>query len=103
MKSTHSPKLRPALADALVVLLVLALAIGTAWWFYGGLRRSGPAEYIITHRGEEIARGPLSQPQEIAVDGKWGQNTTNAAGGLTADQYANIYYKQNSWSGRSDR
>ena len=71
MKSTHSPKLRPALADALVVLLVLALAIGTAWWFYGGLRRSGPAEYIITHRGEEIARGPLSQPQEIAVDGEY--------------------------------
>ena len=45
----------------------------------------------------------LPADQQIAVDGKWGQNTTNAAGGLTADQYANIYYKQNSWSGRSDR
>lgn len=45
----------------------------------------------------------LPADQQITVDGKWGQNTTNAAGGLTADQYANIYYKQNSWSGRSDR
>ena len=71
MKSTHSPKLRPTFFDALVVLLVLALAIGTAWWFYGGLRRSGPAEYIITHRGQEIARGELSQPREIAVDGEY--------------------------------
>ena len=71
MKSTHSPKLRPTFCDAIVVLLVIALAIGTAWWFYGGLRRSGPAEYIITHRGEEIARGPLSQAREIAVDGQY--------------------------------
>lgn len=45
----------------------------------------------------------LPADQQIAVDGKWGESTANAAGGLTADQYAAIYYKQNSWSGRSDR
>ena len=71
MKSAPSPKLRPTFFDAIVVLLVIALALGSAWWFYGGLRRSGPAEYIITHRGEEIARGPLSQPCELAVDGDY--------------------------------
>ena len=71
MKSMHSPKLRPAFADLLVVLLVAALAIGTARWFYGGLRRSGPTEYIITHRGEEIARGSLTEPLELTVDGEY--------------------------------
>lgn len=71
MKSTHSPKLRPTFFDGIVVLLVIALAIGTAWWFYGGLSRSGPAEYIITHRGEEIARGDLADPREITVDGQY--------------------------------
>ena len=39
----------------------------------------------------------------IAVDGKWGRETQDAANGLTADEYARIYYKQNAWSGRSDR
>ena len=71
MKSVHSPKLRPTFCDAIVVVLVLALAIGTAWWFYGGLSRSGPAEYIVTHRGEEIARGDLAEPCEITVDGEY--------------------------------
>ena len=71
MKSSHSPKLRPTLFDAVVVLLVAALAVVTAAWFYGGMSRSGPAEYIITHRGEEIARGQLSQTREITVDGEY--------------------------------
>ena len=70
MKSAHSPNLRPTFCDAIVVVLVIALAIGTSWWFYGGLTRSGPAGYIITHRGEEIARGDLTEPREITVDGE---------------------------------
>lgn len=45
----------------------------------------------------------LPENEKIAVDGLWGEATKRAAGNLTADQYANIYYKQNSWSGRSDR
>lgn len=69
--SKSSPKLRPTFFDAVVVLLVAALAVATAAWFYGGLSRSGPAEYIITHRGEEIARGPLSQARELSVDGEY--------------------------------
>ena len=71
MKSARSPKLRPTFCDAIVVLLVAALALGTAWWFYGGLTRSGPAEYIITHRGEEIASAPLREAREISVDGEY--------------------------------
>lgn len=45
----------------------------------------------------------LPDGQKIAVDGKWGNATSAAAGGMTAQEYASIYYKQNSWSGRSDR
>lgn len=45
----------------------------------------------------------LPDGQKIAVDGKWGPATQAAAGGYTADEYARVYYKQNSWSGRSDR
>ena len=45
----------------------------------------------------------LPAGQKIAVDGKWGPATQAAAGGYTADEYAKVYYKQNSWSGRSDR
>ena len=45
----------------------------------------------------------LPAGQKIAVDGKWGPATQAAAGGYTADEYARVYYKQNSWSGRSDR
>lgn len=41
--------------------------------------------------------------QQIAVDGKWGAETTAATGGKTADEYAKAYYAANSWSGRSDR
>ena len=71
MKSAHSPNLRPTFCDAIVVVLVIALAIGTSWWFYGGLTRSGPAGYIITHRGEEITSAPLHEAREIAVDGEY--------------------------------
>ena len=45
----------------------------------------------------------LPEGQKIAVDGVWGANTASAANGMTADEYAKIYYKQNAWSGRSDR
>lgn len=41
--------------------------------------------------------------QKIAVDGKWGAETTAATGGRTADEYARAYYAAKSWSGRSDR
>ena len=44
----------------------------------------------------------LPEGQKIAVDGKWGAETTAAAGG-SANDFAKEYYKQNSWSGRSDR
>lgn len=45
----------------------------------------------------------LPANEQIAVDGKWGAATKAAAGGMSAAEYANIYYRQNAWSGRSDR
>lgn len=45
----------------------------------------------------------LPAGQKIAVDGKWGEATKAAAGGFSANEYANEYYRQNAWSGRSDR
>ena len=45
----------------------------------------------------------LPDGQKIDVDGVWGPATQAAADGYTADEYARVYYKQNSWSGRSDR
>jgi hypothetical protein len=45
----------------------------------------------------------LPAGQKLAEDGVWGPSTQAAAGGFTAREYANEYYRQNSWSGRSDR
>jgi hypothetical protein len=44
----------------------------------------------------------LPAGQKIAVDGKWGAETT-AAAGASANDFAREYYAQNAWSGRSDR
>ena len=44
----------------------------------------------------------LPEGQKIAVDGKWGAETT-AAAGASANDFAREYYAQNAWSGRSDR
>ena len=71
MNSTPSPELRPRPWDAVVVLFVVLLAIGTAVWFYGSLTRSGPAGYIITHRGQEVASGTLGEVREISIDGTY--------------------------------
>ena len=70
MKSKSSPELRPRPWDAVVVLAVLALAIVTAVVFYGGLRKSGPAGYVVTHHGEEIASGTLREVRRIEVEGE---------------------------------
>lgn len=71
MKQHFSPELRPTRFDVLVAAAVAVLAIVLAFWFYGGLGRSGPATYIITHQGQEIARGELRQPREITVEGQY--------------------------------
>lgn len=54
-------------------------------------------------RMQEHINKYLPADQKIAVDGKWGEATKAAAGGFSANEYANEYYKQNAWSGRSDR
>lgn len=54
-------------------------------------------------RMQEHINKYLPADQQIAVDGKWGEATKAAAGGFSANEYANEYYRQNAWSGRSDR
>lgn len=53
-------------------------------------------------RMQQFINSGLPANQQIAVDGKWGAETT-AAAGASANDFAREYYRQNSWSGRSDR
>ena len=71
MKSKSSPELRPRPMDAVVALAVALLAIAVAVAYYGSLGADSAAGYVITHRGEEVASGSLSEPREIAVEGEY--------------------------------
>jgi hypothetical protein len=53
-------------------------------------------------RMQQFINSGLPANQQIAVNGKWGAETT-AAAGASANDFAREYYRQNSWSGRSDR
>ena len=53
-------------------------------------------------RMQQFINSGLPANQQIAVDGKWGAETA-AAAGASANDFAREYYRQNSWSGRSDR
>lgn len=68
----------------------------------GGYNNGGLSTAEVKRLQQDINKY-LPDGQKLAVDGKWGSATSNAVGGMTAQEYASIYYKQNSWSGRSDR
>ena len=57
----RSPKLRPTLWDGLVVLLTLALAIGSAFFIWGGEQETGDVTVVISVDGEEVERLPLAK------------------------------------------
>lgn len=57
----RSPKLRPTLWDGLVVLLTLALAIGSAFFIWGGEQETGDVTVVISVDGEEVERCPLAK------------------------------------------
>ncbi len=59
MSLKPSPELRPSPWDALVILLIAALALGTLGltWLNGGA--SGQVTAVISVDGEEIDRAPL--------------------------------------------
>ena len=57
----RSPKLRPTLWDGLVVLLTLALAIGSAFIVWGGQEQTGELTVLITVDGQEVERCPLAE------------------------------------------
>lgn len=69
------PKLRPTVFDALVVLLVILLAVGTSAWFYGGLAGKGEdVTAVILHHGQEVERVRLSglaEEKTIAIAGDY--------------------------------
>jgi len=57
----RSPKLRPTLWDGLVVLLTLALAVGSAFFIWGGEKTTGELTVVVTVDGEEVERCPLAE------------------------------------------
>lgn len=57
----RSPKLRPTLWDGLVVLLTLALAIGSAFVIWGGQEDTGELTVVISVDGQEVERCPLAE------------------------------------------
>ena len=56
-----SPKLRPGLWDALVVLAVAALAVGCAWTVWGGQDRGTELTAVVSVDGVETERLPLKE------------------------------------------
>ncbi|MBQ3533238.1 MAG: NusG domain II-containing protein [Oscillospiraceae bacterium] len=74
MKQHFSPELRPTRFDVLVAAAVAVLAIVLAFWFYGGLGRSGPVGVIITHQGEEVASYSLNMldgDRTVEIEGEY--------------------------------
>ena len=57
----RSPKLRPTLWDGLVVLLTLALAIGSAFIVWGGQEQTGELTVVISVDGQDVERCPLAE------------------------------------------
>ena len=68
----------------------------------GGGYDNGILSTAEVKRMQQFINSGLPANQQIAVDGKWGAETT-AAAGASANDFAREYYRQNSWSGRSDR
>ena len=67
----RSPKLRPTLWDGLVVLLTLALAIGSAFIVWGGQEDTGELTVVVSVDGVEVERCPLTEfpDAEVAYSG----------------------------------
>ena len=68
----RSPKLRPTLWDGLVVLLTLALAIGSAVVIGGGQDNTGDVTVVVSVDGVEVERCPLAEFPE--GDGVYSNN-----------------------------
>ena len=66
MQSKSSPELRPRPMDAVVALLVAALAIAVAVAYYGALGGEATG-YVITHGGAEVAHGSLTEDRTLTV------------------------------------
>ena len=67
----RSPKLKPTLWDGLVVLLTLALMLGSAWFIWGGEADTKELTVVISVDGEEVKRCPLTEfpDAEMACSG----------------------------------
>lgn len=68
-----TPKLRPTGWDALVVLVVVALAAAAALWSFAR-PAGGELTAVVTHRGTEVCRvalGSLKETKTVQVDGTY--------------------------------
>ncbi len=89
MMQSSSPKLRPTGWDALVVLAVLLLAIGTAAAFYGNLGGSSHVTATITHRGETVDKvilSALNEEKTVTIDGTYHLTITLTEDGVCVTQ-----------------
>ena len=64
-----SPKLRPGLWDALVVLVVAALAVGCAWTVWGGQDRGTELTAVVSVDGVETERLALEEAERTIQAG----------------------------------
>ncbi|NLU25420.1 MAG: NusG domain II-containing protein [Clostridiales bacterium] len=86
MHTQPSVKLKPCWWDALVAAVVLLLAVGAFWGFYGFHSGSGNLTAVITHRGEEVERvalASLSAEETITVEGTYTVNIVLAPDGVS--------------------
>ena len=66
-----SPKLRPGLWDALVVLVVAALAVGCAWTVWGGQDRGTELTAVVSVDGVETERLALEEAERTIQAGRY--------------------------------
>ena len=85
MPMRRSPKLRPTLWDGLVVLLTLALAVGSAWVIWGGQEDTGDVTVVVSVDGVEVERCPLANFPDTGVSYSGGGYTLKVA--LAEDLY----------------
>ena len=81
----RSPNLRPTLWDGLVVLLTVLLAVGSAWFIWGGQEDTGELTVVVSVDGEEVERRPLSEFPDTEVSYSGNGYTLNVV--LAEDLY----------------
>lgn len=83
MKQSASTELRPTLWDALVALIVLALAAAVAVFVYGGRDASAPLRAVITDHGtvvETVELARIDGEKTLTIQGDYTLTVTVTPG-----------------------